>query len=153
MYHLNDDAEGKPWNTAGVFVPLTGDAESMREVGSQLTFIPGTRHAQSAHITLQRFAGGVAEITMRPRFHWYMKGVGYGHPGVWPRGRYHGGPAQLFEEYSLSQVDDAMNLHIQAICDVSMEGLGARQGKGVLEQLILGPHTPSGFTELLDMAP
>ena len=49
----------------------------MREVGSQLTFIPGTRHAQSAHITLQRFAGGVAEITMRPLFHWYMKGVGY----------------------------------------------------------------------------
>ena len=34
-----------------------------------------------------------------------------------------------------------MNLHIQAICDVSMEGdFGARQGKGVLEQLILAPH-------------
>ena len=75
LYHLNDDAEGKPWNTAGVFVPLTGDAESMREVSSQLAFISGTA-TQSARITLQRFAGGVAEITMRPRFHWYMKGVG-----------------------------------------------------------------------------
>ena len=81
------------------FLCHNGDAESMREVGSQLTFIPGTRHAQSAHITLQRFAGGVAEITMRPRFHWYMKGVGYGHP-EFGHGRYHGGPAQLFEEYS-----------------------------------------------------
>ncbi|MED6341950.1 MAG: hypothetical protein VYC16_06450 [Pseudomonadota bacterium] len=153
LYHLNDDAEGKPWNTAGVFVPLTGDAESMRKVSSQLAFIPGTRHAQSARITLQRFAGGVAEITMRPRFHWYMKGVGYGHP-EYGHGRYHGGPAQLFEEYTLAEVDDAMNLHIQAICDVSMEGdFGTRQGKGVLEQLILGPHAPSGFTKLMDMAP
>jgi|TARA_B100000925_G_C21867103_1_gene412609 hypothetical protein len=34
-----------------------------------------------------------------------------------------------------------------------MEGeLGAREGVGVLEQLILGPHAPSGFVGLGDMA-
>jgi hypothetical protein len=153
LYHLNDDAEGKPWNTAGVYVPLTGDAESMRTASSNIKFISGTRHAKSAQITLQRFSGGVAEITMRPRFHWYMKGVGYGHP-EFGHGHYHGGSAELFEAYALNDVDDAMNLHIQAICDVSMDGdYGQHEGRGVLEQLILGPHSPSGFTELLDMAP
>jgi hypothetical protein len=64
------------------------------------------------------------------------------------------GSAELFEAYALNDVDDAMNLHIQAICDVSMDGdYGQHEGRGVLEQLILGPHSPSGFTELLDMAP
>ena len=153
LYHLNDDAVGRPWNTAGVFVPLGGAAEPMRDVSSQIDFISGTRHAERAVITLHRFDGGVAEITMRPRFHWYMKGVGYGHP-EFGHGHYHGGDAELFEEYALADVNDALNLHIQAICDVSMEGdLGEHVGKGVLEQLIFGPHAPSGFTELLDMAP
>ena len=54
----------------------------------------------------------------------------------------------------LSEVDDAMTLHIQAISTVTMAGdLGEREGHGVLEQLIVGPHQPSGFKELLDMAP
>jgi hypothetical protein len=53
----------------------------------------------------------------------------------------------------LSEIDDAMTLHIQAVSTVTMTGdLGERQGHGVLEQLIVGPHKPSGFTELLDMA-
>ena len=153
LYHLNDDADGKPWNTAGVFVPLTGEAQPMRRASSDIEFITATRHAKSAVINLQAFDGGVAQINMRPRFHWYMKGVGYGHP-EFGHGHYHGGDAQLFEEYALADVDDALNLHIQAICDVTMEGdLGRRAGRGVLEQLIVGPHAPSGFTELLDMAP
>ena len=125
----------------------------MHLASSDIEFITATRHAKSAVINLQAFDGGVAQITMRPRFHWYMKGVGYGHP-EFGHGHYHGGDAQLFEEYALADVDDALNLHIQAICDVTMEGdLGRRAGRGVLEQLIVGPHAPSGFTELLDMAP
>ena len=90
---------------------------------------------------------------MQPKFHWYMKGVGYGHE-TFGHGFYHGGPASTYEEHTLSQVDDAHTLHIQAICDTHMTGsLGERRGHGVLEQLIIGPHKPSGFTELLDMAP
>jgi hypothetical protein len=30
---------------------------------------------------------------------------------------------------------------------------GEREGIGVFEQLVLGPHAPSGFTDLLDGAP
>ena len=89
---------------------------------------------------------------MTPRFHWYMKGVGYGHP-EFSHGTYHGGDAQTSEEYDLNAIDDSKNLHIQAVCSCQMEGeLGAREGVGVLEQLILGPHAPSGFVGLGDMA-
>ena len=48
---------------------------------------------------------------------------------------------------------NAHNLHIQAISETHMTGsLGERRGHGVLEQLIIGPHKPSGFTALMDMA-
>ena len=56
-------------------------------------------------------------------------------------------------QHKLSEVDDAHTLHIQACCETHMTGsLGERRGHGVLEQLIIGPHKPSGFTELMDMA-
>lgn len=155
LYHLNDDEFGRPWNTNGVFVPLTGngEVEEMAQVSSDIEFIPGTRHAQVARLRFQRHTGGVAEITMRPRYHWYMQGVGYGH-SKFSHGVYHGELETGYEEYALADVDDAATLHIQAISDVEMVGdFGERTGRGVLEQLILGPHQPSGFNELLDMAP
>ncbi len=154
LYHLNDDAQGIPWNTAGVYVPLhgQGEAEEMARVSSELTFIPGTRHAAKAVLRFERRGAGTAEITMTPRYHWYMRGVGYGHK-TFAHGVYHDGPAATYDEYVLSEVDDATTLHIQAISDVRMEGdLGTKTGAGVLEQLIIGPHEPSGFKDLLDFA-
>ena len=46
------------------------------------------------------------------------------------------------------------HLHVQALSKVTYRNAaGARQvGRGVLEQLILGPHAPSGFEEILDFA-
>ena len=155
LYHLNDDEFGRPWNTNGVWVPLSGqgDAHTMARVSSTLQFISGTRHAKQAELRFETSTGEVAEITMQPRYHWYMKGVGYGH-AEFNHGSFHGELASTYESYPLADVDDAMTLHIQAISDVTMRGdLGTRQGRGVLEQLIAGPHAPSGFTDLLDMAP
>jgi hypothetical protein len=56
------------------------------------------------------------------------------------------------ESWALADIDPTVPLflHIQALCTAR---LGERRGIGVLEQLIIGPHAPSGFTELLDMAP
>ncbi|MEM7100422.1 MAG: hypothetical protein AAF541_19295 [Pseudomonadota bacterium] len=155
LYHLNDDELGRPWNTNGVWVPLrdTGQGSTeMARVSSHIDFISGTRHAKRAEIRFESQAGQVSEIVMSPRFHWYMKGVGYGHP-EFNHGSYHGELESTYEEYALADVDDATNLHIQAISDVQMSGdLGSRTGKGVLEQLIIGPHAPSGFTQTMDMA-
>lgn len=155
LYHLNDDEFGDPWNTAGAFVPLHGQGETevMAQVASHIDFIPGTRHAKEIQIQWQRRRGaGEVTITMKPKFHWYMKGVGYGHE-TFGHGRYHGGPASTYEEHKLDEVDDAHTLHIQAISETHMTGsLGERRGHGVLEQLIIGPHKPSGFVELMDMA-
>jgi glyoxylase-like metal-dependent hydrolase (beta-lactamase superfamily II) len=56
------------------------------------------------------------------------------------------------ESWALTDIDPSvpLYLHIQAICEAT---LGSRQGIGVLEQLAIGPHQPSGFKDLMDMAP
>jgi hypothetical protein len=51
--------------------------------------------------------------------------------------------------------NDPRFLHVQAISTAKLEGPNGlkRDGIGVLEQLIIGPHAPSGFKEMLDPAP
>ena len=46
-------------------------------------------------------------------------------------------------------------LHLQALSRVTyVDGAGrSRVGRGVFEQLAIGPHAPSGFNTILDMAP
>ena len=56
------------------------------------------------------------------------------------------------ERYELNAVSPE-NIHVQAMCDAILTtSKGQEQGQGVLEQLVIGPHAPSGFTELMDFA-
>jgi hypothetical protein len=42
-------------------------------------------------------------------------------------------------------------LHVQAPVTVTLETqTETHQGRGVVEQLFIGPHAPSGFEDLLD---
>ena len=60
------------------------------------------------------------------------------------------------EDLTLSDVDVRLpqHLHVQAPCNVTYRHAGGREavGRGVLEQLVIGPHAPSGFAETLDFA-
>ena len=91
-----------------------------------------------------------------PLYNFYMLGLGYGHP-KWAHGLNHGEEAVEREDIVLRDVDVRLphHLHIQALCDVSCRDDEGRvhQGRGVLEQLVVGPHAPSGFTSALDFAP
>ena len=58
----------------------------------------------------------------------------------------------------LAEVDPRLppHLHVQAVCKVTYERSGKaghQVGRAVLEQLVIGPHAPSGFKEMLDFAP
>ena len=55
------------------------------------------------------------------------------------------------ERWRLDEVDPLAfeNQHVQHLVRATM---GDRVGIGVLEQNILGPHLPSGFTSFLDPA-
>ena len=83
-----------------------------------------------------------------------MRGLGYGHP-EWGHGIYHGDLEVGADSFDLADMApaDPGSLHIQAFGAVTFQDDTQRhEGVGVLEQLIIGPHAPSGFTEVLDLA-
>lgn len=84
-----------------------------------------------------------------------MSGIGYMHP-EWGHGLYKGQSALGYDTYDLATLDETqpLFLHVQAFVTARLAGPdGERVGAGVLEQLVIGPHAPSGFTSLLDPAP
>ncbi len=153
-YFVNDDASGEPWNTNGVIIPDfgLGEAETMKQVGSELKFLVGTRFASGAEISFKKSSGEQVSLTLSPKWNFYMKGIGYGHEHF-SHGSYHGESETGYDEFVTAEVSPD-NIHIQAFCDVVYSSdAGEQRGWGVLEQLIVGPHAPSGFTEMMDFAP
>ena len=152
LYDLNADEKGEPWHTHGVIAPVGGGPpETMAAVSSRICFRSGTRHADSAEITFRRKNGEDLVLQFEPLYQFYMSGLGYLHP-EWGHGMDRGEQAVAYDTIDLGTVDEAapLYLHVQAVSRVRM---GGRQGLGFLEQLILGPHEPSGFKDLFDMAP
>ena len=88
---------------------------------------------------------------LEPKYHIYMCGLGYMHP-EWGHGHFKGENQSTYDSYDLNE--DPHNppfLHIQAICKFTLnENDKIKEGLGVLEELLIGPHSPSGFEELLD---
>jgi hypothetical protein len=147
---VNEDADGTRWHEAGMIVPVGGEPEPAAGVEHRIEFRPGTRYAGRAEIVLHRRAGDPLRIALEPLYEFGMVGLGYQHP-VWGHGMWVGEDAVDGESWALADIDPAipLHLHVQAVCRATC---GERRGIGVLEQLIIGPHAPSGFRELLDMA-
>jgi hypothetical protein len=157
-FDVNEEADGTRWHEAGMIAPVGGAAESAAAVAYRVDFQPGTRHARRAEVTLRRTSGEELRIELQPLYNFSMVGLGYNHP-IWGHGMRVGGDPSTSaghsvvdgESWALADVDASvpLYLHVQAVCEATC---GARRGIGVLEQLIIGPHAPSGFTELLDLA-
>lgn len=149
-FDVNEYADGERWHQEGRIVPVGGRIESAVGVDYALEYQKGTRHARRAEIVLRRRQGEPERIELSPLYSFYMVGIGYGHP-TWGHGMYVGDDAVTGESWRLADVDPAVpiHLHVQAVCEAT---LGGQRGIGVLEQLIIGPHAPSGFREILDLA-
>jgi hypothetical protein len=152
-FFINEDGSGNVWNSNGMIIPTTGeDAQRMSGVTSKLQFQSGTRFASSAEIVFTRSSGEEVSFRLLPKWNFYMKGIGYGHEHF-GHGSFHGELETGYDEYITAEVSPE-NIHIQAMCDVIVTSdKGETRGQGVLEQLIAGPHGPSGFTDLMDFAP
>jgi hypothetical protein len=155
-YFVNDDSDGVAWNSNGIVIPLLGREDittvQMKEWSSKVEFEPGRRTAKSAEINFVTSSGEPWHIQLNVKWNFFMKGLGYGHEHF-GHGTYHGELETGYDEFVVSEVDP-VNLHVQAMCEVVLTTPDKQhQGQGILEQLIVGPHAPSGFVELMDMAP
>jgi hypothetical protein len=153
-FHTNDDGDGLPWNRSMVLVGPDGGERKARDVRSTLTFKPGTRHA-SAALVEGATADGPVRLEMDVHDTFFMQGIGYGHP-TRAHGTFHGPHSVHAETIETAGADEGslpLN-HIQALVTarLTLPDGKVEQGRGVLEQLIIGPHAPSGFKELFDLA-
>jgi hypothetical protein len=158
-FGVNEDAEGEPWHSNGCVVPLIGADDSptdgegierMAEVRHEVRWQPGTRRAASARLSLVGSDRLERVIELSPILEFQMLGIGYLH-GEWGHGLWKGEQALGFESWKLADLDPlhAQHVHIQTLCKARW---GDQNGVGVLEQLVIGPHAPSGFRGMLDGA-
>jgi hypothetical protein len=156
-----EDETGFAWHQDGAIVPVydTPDAipgiedpaiERMGSVSHRMTYAPGTRRAAKAEITLKARSGEEHVIELEPLLCFRMKGIGYSHP-EWGHGRWKGELAIAGESWKVDDVNELTpdNVHVQQVMRARSNG---QEGIGVLEQIILGPYAPAGFTSFLDGA-
>ena len=155
-----DGPDGTPLVREGLTAPLfagEGDLPDATEAADtrmataehRVRYVPGTRRAAGAEIDLVDLAGVRRTIDLEPVLTFQMKGLGYTHP-TWGHGRWHGELELGGESYDPARLDPLAfdNLHVQQVVRAT-DGEG-RRGVGVLEQLAVGPHAPSGLTGLVD---
>ncbi len=154
FFHTNDDERGGAWNRRAVWQPDGHPARHIDDPDVEVRWKPGTRHAASAVVTIGT-KGQQRVLTFTPLYQFLMLGLGYTHP-KWGHGLNHGQLAVEREDIVLKDADPRQlhHLHVQALCEVtySEDGGPPLHGRGVFEQLAIGPHAPSGFEQMLDFA-
>jgi hypothetical protein len=156
-----DGLQGQPLVREGIVAPLYSSAELIPKTSEttdtrmatavhRVRYKAGTRLAAAAEIDLITTTGDVRTITLQPELRFQMKGLGYGHP-IWGQGMWKGELAIGGESFDPTALDllAPENLHVQQIVRASD---GKQTGIGVLEQVVIGPYEPAGFTDLFDGA-
>ncbi|MHA7664792.1 hypothetical protein [Mycolicibacterium sp. HS_4_1] len=157
-YMTFEDADGTPWAKTAAVLPLLSDNDPVYgsdtgahhvDITHSIDWAPGLRRSNGATLTIENMLG-TPPIRLEPLLTFRMKGAGYFHP-KWAHGLWHDELVVGGECADASSLDNLEfeNIHVQQVMRATW---GERTGIGVLEQLVLGPHAPSGFTEMLDGA-
>jgi hypothetical protein len=155
--HVNEDEAGAAWNlrsSLAIDGSVQGETIHLNDQRFTIDWKTGTRHASAAQLDVRDTSGRDHRVSWQPIETFQMKGLGYGHP-EWGHGGWKGDLAVAREDFRPADLNpmDLPNLHIQAICTAHHDGGGASaDGIGIVEQLVIGPHKPSGFETLLDGA-
>ena len=153
-FDVNEDGEGRRWHANGnvARVGTFDDAavEHAATVDHRIDWQSGTRRARAATITVVPHGRDPLVLALEPMLTFQMLGLGYLNP-EWGHGMWKGDEAVGGDVWTLADLAplDPRHIHVQQLCRARM---GGREGIGVLEQLVLGPHGPSGFTSILDGA-
>ena len=145
-FQVNEDETGHAIASHGAVVPLLASgapAEDMAAVHRSVQWEKGTRRARAATLTLVPRAGEPHRLELEPLATFQMRGIGYTDP-AFGHGLWKGEDVTSGAVLQTSEINpmEPWNLHVQQLCRVRM---GARVGYGTFEQLVIGPHAPSGF--------
>ncbi len=152
FFHSNDDAAGHAWNRRAVIVGDGGTEQHFDGATFSADWQPGTRRIARMTANL----GSGRSLTLLPRGPVFaMSGLGYTHP-TWGHGLDHGADFAVAHD-RLTEAErgwgNPLAVHIQALVAAELtDGSTVRRGTGVLEQLFVGPHAPTGLAGLMDPA-
>jgi hypothetical protein len=110
---------------------------------------PGTRRSAMASIILEPFGGiDTHIIRLEPLATFQMSGLGYGHP-EWGHGCWRGENETVSWRWRSDEIDPqkSSSIHVQQLVAARW---GDQRGIGVLEQLVIGNHDPTGLSGLFD---
>lgn len=153
FFHSNDDGAGNAWNRRAV---IAGDGGTERHFDAA-TFGTDWQAGSRRIARMTADLGNDHSLTLTPAGPVFaMSGLGYTHP-VWGHGLDHG-PELAVAYDSIPEAErrwgNPLAMHIQALVSAELtDGGTTHRGLGVLEQLFVGPHEPTGLTGLMDPAP
>lgn len=153
FFHSNDDSAGNPWNRRAVIV---GDGGTEQHFDAA-TFGAIWEAASRRIAKMSADLGSGRSLTLSPSGPVFaMSGLGYTHP-LWGHGLDHG-PEIAVAHDRLTEAErgwgNPLAMHIQALVTAELtDGNSVHLGVGVLEQLFVGPHAPTGLSGLMDPAP
>jgi len=157
---LFERADGERWYWSGGEVPLLapgaqpwGSEAAIRRprgIEYHLDMKPGTRRSRGATIEYD-YGDGKEMLEFTPILDFQMKGLGYLNL-EWGHGVWHGEAAEGSQSWRAEELDPLAwdNVHVEQLCKVRS---GDKEGVGVLEQLPIGPHAPTGLKSYTDGAP
>lgn len=158
-FALNQEGDGRTWHESGSVVPVLSEGEPFIDPGRvqrgtsasfDVSWRPGTRWAETITTRLDMWRDDPVEVVYEPFLQFQMVGIGYRHP-EWGHGRWVGADVSTRDRIVVADVSptDHLMLHVQALARARW---GDRTGLGVVEQLVIGPHEPTGLTGILDGA-
>jgi hypothetical protein len=161
-----EDPDGNPTQLSACMVPRYHRVDQIPEgeepghkeledISHTNHFETGTRRPARSELHFTAPDGGLYDVELEPLIRFYMLGVGYQHP-EWGHGFWKGEVAHTYESFSIDDLDplDYKHIHLHTICRAKMAGPDReRIGVGIVETVVFGRHTRSGFRELLDGAP
>jgi len=116
----------------------------------EIAWQSGTRWAERITTRLHRWEAPTVEISYEPILRFQMSGIGYLHP-EWGHGMWRKELDVTRDQIVLNEVDpeSITGIHIQAL---SVARWGDRVGIGTVEQMVLGTHTPTGLSGVVNGA-
>ncbi len=156
-----EESDGWAWHQDGNIVPVYENPDDipgvtdpgirrMARVEHKLLYHPGTRRARRADIALVERDGTRHDIELDPVLTFHMRSIGYTHP-EWGHGWWKGELAIAGESWRTADRDPLAfdSLHTQQVVKARCAG---EEGIGVLEQIAIGPHEPSGLRGYMEGA-
>ncbi len=160
-FGIFEDPKGRRFYTNAAIVPAwkpetkfdvysEDGVERVSRIEREIEWRKGTRRASRVVVTMYPDLGDPLTIEYLPELVFQMQGIGYGHP-EYGHGFWQGEHALHGLSVHVAEADPLVpaGIHVHQLC---LTRSGDREGIGLCEQLVYGPHEPSGFKELLDGA-